>query len=71
MWDEQGFVFCSNYDGPKARQLQENPKAAILFRWPETLRQVRITGVVHKVLRVCGRVRVRVCACVRVLCVCA
>jgi pyridoxamine 5'-phosphate oxidase len=44
-----GFIFCSNYEGPKARQLAENPKACLLFSWPETLKEVKITGLVEKV----------------------
>lgn len=43
-----GFVFFTNYDGDKARQLAARPRAALVFYWPELHRQVRITGVVTK-----------------------
>jgi pyridoxamine 5'-phosphate oxidase len=47
--DERGFVFFSNYEGQKARELAENPKAALVFYWPELHRQVRVTGPVTRV----------------------
>ncbi|MCA9859180.1 MAG: pyridoxamine 5'-phosphate oxidase [Thermomicrobiales bacterium] len=45
-WDEAGFVFFSAYNSPKGIELGENPRAALLFYWPETERQVRIEGTV-------------------------
>ena len=45
----EGFVFFSNYESYKGRQLQENPKACLVFFWKELERQVRITGIVTKV----------------------
>jgi pyridoxamine 5'-phosphate oxidase len=45
---EQGFVFYSNYDSRKGRELAANPKAAVVFNWLELERQVRIEGRVEK-----------------------
>jgi pyridoxamine 5'-phosphate oxidase len=47
--DEQGFVFFTNYESRKGREIEENPHAALLFYWAELTRQVRIEGVVTKV----------------------
>jgi pyridoxamine 5'-phosphate oxidase len=41
-----GFVFYTNLDSPKSRQLRENPYAALLFHWKTQDRQVRIEGSV-------------------------
>jgi pyridoxamine 5'-phosphate oxidase len=46
--DPNGFVFYTNYDSNKGKQLIENPEAAILFFWPELQRQVRIEGKIVK-----------------------
>lgn len=46
--DENGFVFYTNYDSAKGRDLAENPRASLLFFWAELERQVRITGSVTK-----------------------
>ncbi|NMT62911.1 pyridoxamine 5'-phosphate oxidase [Marinobacter orientalis] len=48
-FDESGFVFYTNYGSRKARELTENPKAALLFPWIALNRQVRIQGRVEKV----------------------
>jgi pyridoxamine 5'-phosphate oxidase len=48
-YDENGFVFFTNYSSKKGRQLSENPSAAMLFYWPESGRQVRIEGTTEKV----------------------
>ncbi len=48
-FDKRGFCFYTNYKSPKARDLEENPRAALLFYWPEVERQVRIEGKVVKV----------------------
>ena len=50
-FDEQGFVFYSNYQSRKARDLEQNPKAALLFYWDRLQRQVRIEGAVAKTSR--------------------
>ena len=44
--DERGFAFYTNYRSPKARDLDENPRAAIVFHWREVERQVRAVGTV-------------------------
>lgn len=48
-YDERGFVFFTNYDSRKGRELAVNPQAALLFFWPELERQVRIEGLVERV----------------------
>lgn len=46
--DADGFVFYTNYDSAKGRDLAENPRACLLMFWGELERQVRITGSVSK-----------------------
>lgn len=49
-YDEQGFVFFSNYNSQKGHQLAENPHAALLFFWATpTIRQVRVAGLVSRI----------------------
>lgn len=48
-YDEKGFVFFTNYNSYKGKQLDENPRACLVFFWKELERQVRITGLVEKV----------------------
>jgi pyridoxamine 5'-phosphate oxidase len=48
-YDSRGFVFFTNYESKKAKDLAENPKAAILFLWKEIERQVRISGSIAKI----------------------
>lgn len=48
---EKGFVFYSHYDSHKGQQISANPKAALLFFWPELDRQIRIEGKLEKVSR--------------------
>jgi pyridoxamine 5'-phosphate oxidase len=45
---EGGFVFYSNYDSRKARELDANPRAALLFHWDPLGRQVRVEGPAHR-----------------------
>lgn len=47
--NEIGFVFYTNYNSIKGRNLNDNPKASLLFHWPISYRQIRIEGVVKKV----------------------
>jgi pyridoxamine 5'-phosphate oxidase len=47
--DPRGFVFFTNYQSRKGRELAANPVAALTFLWKELERQVRIEGVVEKV----------------------
>jgi pyridoxamine 5'-phosphate oxidase len=46
--DESGFVFYSNYESRKGRELAANPRAALLFHWDVLGRQVRIEGRVER-----------------------
>ncbi len=48
-YDEAGFVFYTNYESRKGRQLLGTPKAALLFHWKSLRRQVRIEGEVAPV----------------------
>ncbi len=50
-FDKNGFVFFTNYQSNKARDLDENPTAALVFYWDTLARTVRITGPVIKVSR--------------------
>jgi pyridoxamine 5'-phosphate oxidase len=47
--DDRGFVFYTGYGSRKGRELDANPRAAVLFHWPELHRQVRVTGPVERV----------------------
>jgi len=49
--DDRGFVFFTHYDSRKGRDLAENPRAALVFYWPDFDRQVRIEGPVEKTSR--------------------
>jgi pyridoxamine 5'-phosphate oxidase len=44
-----GFVFYTNLDSAKGRQLAANPRAALLFHWKSLRRQVRVRGAVQPV----------------------
>lgn len=48
-YDARGFVFYTNYESRKGRQLLDHPKAAMLFHWKSLRRQVRIEGAVEQV----------------------
>ncbi len=48
-YDEDGFVFFTNYGSRKAAELDSNPYAALLFHWSALQRQVRIEGSVSRV----------------------
>jgi pyridoxamine 5'-phosphate oxidase len=47
-FDERGFVFFTNYESFKGMQLEENPRACLVFFWKELEKQVRTTGLVEK-----------------------
>jgi pyridoxamine 5'-phosphate oxidase len=51
-FDGRGFVFYTNYEGRKGRELDENPRAALLFYWGELERQVRVEGTVSRIAEV-------------------
>jgi pyridoxamine 5'-phosphate oxidase len=48
-FDRSGFVFFTNYESRKARQIAENPQVSLLFLWLPLQRQVQITGIAAKV----------------------
>jgi pyridoxamine 5'-phosphate oxidase len=47
--DPDGFVFYTNLESAKGRQLEADPKAALLFHWKSLRRQVRVRGAVSRV----------------------
>ena len=50
-FDQDGFVFFTNYESTKGKQLEANPYAALGFYWIELDRQIRISGKVEKTSR--------------------
>ena len=46
--DARGFIFFTNYDSRKGRELTENPNAALTFFWPDLERQVCVAGTVTR-----------------------
>jgi len=48
-FDERGFVFYTNYNSRKGRELAANPRASLMFYWRSLERQVRIDGRVERV----------------------
>jgi pyridoxamine 5'-phosphate oxidase len=46
--EDGGFVFYTNYDSHKGREIEANPNVAICFHWTELERQIRIEGTVVK-----------------------
>ncbi len=50
-FDQDGFVFFSNYESEKGKQLEANPYAALAFYWIELDRQIRISGPAEKTSR--------------------
>jgi len=48
-FDEHGFVFYTNLDSAKGRELAQHPKAALVFHWKSLNRQVRLRGTVEPV----------------------
>jgi pyridoxamine 5'-phosphate oxidase len=49
--DARGFVFQTNLESPKARDLASTPQAAVTFFWPSFIRQVRVSGAVEELSR--------------------
>jgi pyridoxamine 5'-phosphate oxidase len=47
--DARGFVFFTNVESRKGRELDENPRAALLFHWKSLRRQVRVEGPLERV----------------------
>ena len=48
-FDERGFVFFSNYDSHKGKELANNPQACMVFFWKELERQIRVEGAIEKI----------------------
>jgi pyridoxamine 5'-phosphate oxidase len=48
-YDQLGFIFYTNYESQKGRELAENPHASMVIYWNDLLRQVRLTGPVEKI----------------------
>ena len=48
-YDEKGLIFYTNYESEKGKELENNPRAALVFFWQEIERQVRIQGRIEKV----------------------
>ena len=48
-YDENGFVFFTNYNSNKGNELEKNANACLVFFWKELERQVRITGITEKI----------------------
>ena len=48
-FDARGFVFYTNHEGRKGRELEKNPYCALVFYWAELERQVRIEGLASRV----------------------
>jgi len=49
LFDKNGFVFFTNYESDKAKQINENPNVAVVFPWLILERQIIITGTASKV----------------------
>ncbi len=49
LYDERGFVFFTNYDSAKARQIDANEQVALLFPWAALARQVQILGTAGRI----------------------
>ncbi len=48
-FDDEGFVFYTNYESQKGQEIQATMKAAVLFHWKSLRRQIRVRGIVEKV----------------------
>jgi pyridoxamine 5'-phosphate oxidase len=46
--DERGFSFFTNYESRKGKDLESNPRASLVFYWPELERQARVDGAVER-----------------------
>ena len=49
--EDEGFIFYTNYESRKGKELEHNPSVSSLFFWPEAERQMRIEGKVSKISR--------------------
>lgn len=48
-YDENGFIFYTNYGSRKGKQILANPNVSLTFYWPELMRQIHIEGIAEKV----------------------
>jgi pyridoxamine 5'-phosphate oxidase len=48
-YSERGFVFFTNYNSQKGKDIDDNPKASILFFWPKLMRQLKLEGILEKI----------------------
>ena len=48
-YDERGFVYFTNYNSHKGKDIEDNPKVCLVFFWKELERQIRIEGLAQKV----------------------
>jgi len=48
-FNQNGFVFYTNLNSQKGKELKENPKASMCFHWKSLLRQIRVSGTMTKV----------------------
>jgi pyridoxamine 5'-phosphate oxidase len=49
LYDENGFIFFTNYESDKAKQIESNNRVSLLFPWVALGRQVKITGEADKI----------------------
>lgn len=47
--DDEGFIFFTNYDSTKAKEIAEQPNISLLFLWKKLQRQVRVSGIAQKI----------------------
>lgn len=50
-FDHDGFVFFTNYESRKGREIAENPHVSLMFHWPDLERQILISGTAAKASR--------------------
>mgnify|MGYP006092813579 FL=1 len=50
-YDENGFVFYTNYNSEKGKQIEQNPYGSLTFHWNQLERQIRIRGKIRKISR--------------------
>ncbi len=48
-FDENGFIFYTNYNSQKAKHIGQNPNVSLTFYWPDLVRQIHIEGIAEKV----------------------
>lgn len=48
-FDDTGFIFYTNYESRKAKDLSENNRVSLTFYWPDLMRQIHIQGTVEKI----------------------